>query len=305
MLIINEFLPHEACHLFNSPEFFRLHASQEGNYFQWLIKGKVLITLHLTEISEGAYRSPARGTFGGLSIAADVPPHELVEFMNSVQAHLRERGIRTLEILLAPMQHDSVVCSMQYFVLRSLAFRETQVDLNYAMAVDGQAFVQRINYANRKRLKKCHREGFEAKLAGADRLTEVYAVIAENRASKGYPMTMSEPQVREMQMAFPDALELFTCELSGQLVASAVCLRLRSDVLYVFYWGDLPGYAQSSPVVILAEAIYLSCQSRGIAVLDVGTSTVDMQMNLGLINFKRGLGFQESLKFRLEKRFEP
>lgn len=304
MLIIDQFLPQDPLHLFNSPGFFKLHAGQKGSYFQWVIKGKACITLHLTETAEGCYRSPARGTFGGLSCVTDLSTGDLLAFLTAVQAHLLEKGARAVEILLAPMQHDPASCSLQYFVLRSLGFHESLVDLNYAMHVDSQAFAERVNHANRKRLNKCHREGFQAFAVAPERLPDVYAVIAQNRASKGYPMTMSEPLVREMQTLFPQALELFACELQGHMVAAAICLRLSQDALYVFYWGDLPGYAQSSPVVMLAEAIYLSCQGRDIKLLDAGTSTLDMQLNHGLIHFKRGLGFQESLKFRLEKRFE-
>lgn len=305
MLVVDYFLPQDSLHLFNSPEFFRLHAGGKGHYFQWLSKGKARITLHFTETAEGVYRSPARGTFGGLSCVADLPMGELEDFLAAVQDHLLGLGARVLEILLPPLQHDPASVSSQYFVLRAMGFREPLVDLNYALELNPKPFAERVNHANRKRLNKCRREGFQALKVGPERLTGVYAVIAENRASKGYPMTMGEAQVREMQALFPDAVELFACESEGVTVAAAICLRLSPEVLYVFYWGDLPGYAQNSPVVLLAECIYQSCQDRGITLLDAGTSTLDMQLNHGLINFKRGLGFQESLKFRLEKRFEP
>jgi hypothetical protein len=305
VLIVDQFLPQDSLHLFNSPEFFRLHAGRSGSYFQWQIKGKARLTLHLTETAVGVYRSPARGTFGGLSCSADASMGDLVDFLAAVQTHLLGRGVRTLEILLAPMQHDLASCSSQYFVLRSMGFNESLVDLNYAMEVDTQAFAERVSYANRKRLNKCRREGYQACQVGPERLPEVYAVIAENRASKGYPITMTESLLQDMQTLFPKALELFACESDGRMLAAAICLRLTPDVLYVFYWGDLPGYAQNSPVVMLAESIYLSCQDRNIRMLDAGTSTLDMQLSHGLINFKRGLGFQESLKFRMEKRFEP
>ncbi|WVM93960.1 hypothetical protein ULG90_09710 [Halopseudomonas pachastrellae] len=39
--------------------------------------------------------------------------------------------------------------------------------------------------------------------------------------------------------------------------------------------------------------------------LDVGTASDEGQANHGLIRFKRGLGCEASLKFRLEKILEP
>jgi hypothetical protein len=53
---------------------------------------------------------------------------------------------------------------------------------------------------------------------------------------------------------------------------------------------------------LIADYLYQGCQTCGIGLLDVGTSTIDVQPNFGLIHFKRALGFSESLKFQLEKR---
>ena len=60
-----------------------------------------------------------------------------------------------------------------------------------------------------------------------------------------------------------------------------------------------------SPVTLLADAIYIDCQHKGIALLDIGTASDEGQANHGLIRFKRGLGCEASLKFRLEKIIEP
>ena len=102
-----------------------------------------------------------------------------------------------------------------------------------------------------------------------------------------------------MAQQLPEAFVLFGCRDGEQLAAAALCLRLSTEVLYVFYWGDRPGYAAQSPVVAVADAIYGYCRSHAIRLLDVGTSTVDREPNIGLIQFKRGLGFSESLKVRM------
>ena len=223
---------------------------------------------------------------------------DLQAFISEVSAYLQARGGKVLQVLLPPLQHDPADVSVQYFLFRAQGFGESLVDLNYAQCVDHQPFVEKINYAKRQRLNKCRREGFEVSAVAAERLPDVYATIAENRASRGYPMTMGEESLRQMQELFPDAVQLYACEHQGQMAAAAICLRLSPDVLYVLYWGDRPGYRRYSPVVLIADCLYQSCQTRGIGLLDVGTSTQDLQPNFGLIRFKRALGFSESLKFR-------
>jgi hypothetical protein len=305
LLVVDRFLPQESLHLFNTEAFFRLHAGGKGHYFQWLLNGHPCITTHFTQVTPGVFRSPARGTFGALSHLPGVTLDDLRAFISAISAYLQARGGKVLQVLLPPLEHDPADVSVQYFLFRADGFTESLVDLNYAQRVDDQPFVEKVNYANRKRLNKCRRDGFEVSAVVAERLPDVYATIAENRASHGYPMTMGEEPLRQMQQLFPDAVQLYACEHQGQMAAAAICLQLSRDVLYVFYWGDRPGYSQHSPVVLIADCLYHSCQARGIGLLDVGTSTLDLQPNFGLIHFKRALGFDESLKFRLEKRLEP
>lgn len=304
LLVIDRFLPQEGLHLFNRAEFFRLHAEGDGHYFQWVVDGRACATLHFTRVREQVWRSPARGTFGGLSCSHGIRPEVLAEFLAEVTACLAEQGARTLEVLLPPAQHAMADGAVEYFLLRSQGFRESLVDLNYGLPVDQRPFAERLNHANRKRLNKCQREGFSATALPAGELPAAYAVIAENRAARGFPVTMQLAQLEQMQALFPDAVALYGCHRQQELVAAAICLQLTPQVLYVFYWGDRPGFAQYSPVALLAQSIYEDCQRRGIALLDAGTSTLDLQLNPGLIAFKRGLGFEESLKFRLEKTFD-
>lgn len=304
LLVVDRFLPQEGLHLFNRAEFFRLHAEDGGHYFQWVVDDRACATLHFTQVREHVWRSPARGTFGGLSCTPGLRPEVLGEFLAQVTDYLAGQGARKLEVLLPPAQHAPADGAVQYFLLRSQGFAESLVDLNYGLPVDQRPFAERLNHANRKRLNKCRREGFSAAAETADALPAVYAVIAENREARGFPITMQLAPLQQMQALFPDTLELYGCRQQGELVAAAICLRLTPGILYVFYWGDRPGYAQYSPVTLLAESLYEDCQRRGIALLDAGTSTLDLQLNPGLIAFKRGLGFEESLKFRLERSFD-
>jgi hypothetical protein len=56
---------------------------------------------------------------------------------------------------------------------------------------------------------------------------------------------------------------------------------------------------------MLASNIYAFCAREGFAVLDVGISTLHEEPNFGLVNFKRNLGFTESLKLEMVWRGGP
>jgi hypothetical protein len=286
--------------LFNRHGFFLLHASDHrGAYFEWEQDGKVVASIHFTEVEPGFWRSPARGTYAGLTWVSGLGLESLLGFHEAVLARLRSLGASRLEVLPAPMAHNPTAFATQVYLLRSCGYETSQCDLNHSLEVDTRPLADRMSYGNLKRMRKCAREGLVALSLQHKDLHEVYDTIAANRADKGHEMSMSLSQLQSMVEHFPDAVTLFGCRLGNDLVAAAVCLQVEEGVLYVFYWGDRPGYASLSPVVSLADAIYTDCQTRGIGLLDVGTSTVDRQPNFGLIQFKSGLGFSASLKVRM------
>jgi hypothetical protein len=305
-LIENEFVGSKSAQvlggLFHQPAFFRLHAAGPASYFQWADDERVAASIHFTAAADGLWRSPARGTFAGYACRPDLPVEESFAFHDAVEARLAAQGARRIEVLPAPMAHDPVAFANQLYLLSARGYEITQCDLNQGLEVNMTPLTDRMTYGNVKRLRKCKREGLSAQPLPANSLGDVYDTLAVNRASKGHAMSMTLTQLQTMADTFPDALALFGCRDGERLAAAALCLRLSAAVMYVFYWGDQPGYGSLSPVVPLAEAIYSYCQEHGVRLLDVGTSTVDREPNFGLLQFKRGLGFTESLKVRMSKK---
>ncbi len=287
--------------LFQDAAFFRLHDADQGRYFEWAEGERVVASVHFTPTGEGLWRSPARGTFAGFAFQSELRTEDLFAFYDAVETALKAEGAQRLEVLPAPMAHNPMSFANQLYLLRARGYQMTRCDLNQSLEVDARNLSDRMTYGNQKRLRKCQREGLLAIQLPLSALSEVYEALAVNRKSKGHAMSMTVAQLQTMVDTFPNAVVLFGSRDGDHLAASALCLRLSSTVLYVLYWGDRPGYASLSPVVSLAYAIYAYCQAQGVELLDVGTSTVDREPNFGLIQFKRGLGFTESLKVRMSK----
>jgi len=125
---------------------------------------------------------------------------------------------------------------------------------------------------------------------------EAYEVIVKNREAKGFPITMSFDSILQMVEVFPGKLTFFGAFQEAKMIAASICVSVNSSILYVFYWGDLPGYERFSPVSLLAESIYGHARQRGFRFIDFGTSTKDGVPIYGLMNFKREIGCFPSLK---------
>lgn len=287
--------------LFHTGAFFDLDRTEAGRYLRWERSGAVRATLHLSDAGGGLWRSPGRGTFAGPAWAPDVALDEADGFLSAVESELATAGATALEVLLPPMAHDPEDVGRSIYLLTARGWATTRCDLNQSIAVDARPLAERMNRANAKRSRKCARSGLVAERLPTTCLPQVYDVLRANRAAAGLELSMPLDALQRLDAAFPGALELFGCREGEQLVAAAVCLRLSPAVLYVFYWGHLPSHGALSPVVPLAESIYRHCQQERISTLDLGTSTIAGEPNLGLLSFKRGLGCEQSLKVRMRK----
>jgi hypothetical protein len=285
--------------LFHSRSFFNLHAGAHGRFFAWVRKSRVMARVHFTPVQPELWRSPALGTFAGYAASDDLRLEDLFAFHDAVAQRLAAGGARRIEVLPAPMAHAPEAFAAQVYLLRSRGFEITRCDLNQSLEIGNSPLANHMDYGQVKRLRKCLREGLVARRLSHSALPQVVETLALNRAHRGRAMSMTLAQLQAMADTFPDAVQLFGCHDGEQLAAAALCLRLSERVLYVAFWGDLPDYATLSPVVAVADAIYIYCQSEGIALLDAGTSTEDGEPNFGLLRFKHGLGFNDSLKLRL------
>lgn len=301
-LAINAFKTAGNESLFHGPAFFALHDNGTGLYYEWLDDaGAPVARIHFTETAKNYWRSPARGTFAGFDFKTGLDLEALFQFLDAYEADLKARGAQTIEILLPPAAHNPEAFSLTFYLLHARQYETARCDLNYSLNVDTTPLFGRISYGNQKRIKKCRREGFTSAELPLSDLPKVYETLAVNRASKGNALSMSLEQLQAMAQALPGTLVLFGAQSGDVLAASAICLRLSPNILYVFYWGDRPEFQSHSPIVLLAETIYAYCQANDIRILDAGTSTIGDEPNFGLIQFKRNMGFTESLKVTARK----
>jgi hypothetical protein len=245
--------------------------------------------------------SPGRGTFGGLFLMESVQLAELYEIYALILDIIKTEGGEVLEITLPPENHNQSINSKHSWMLRSLGAEVISSDLNHFISVDTNSLETKLNHGNKKRLRKCNREGCIFQRCSTDSLTEVYDLLKKNRTSKQNTLSLSEKQLQQILTLFPERIKLFKLVLpsNNEMLSAAVCIRLSTTVLYVFYWGNDPNYSNYSPVVSLACGIYSYCEKKGIKIIDLGVSTLNEEANFGLVQFKDNLGATVSRKERL------
>lgn len=285
------------CDLFNLPEFYHLHKTVNSFYFSFFYNEKLIGLTHFTEVENGVFRSPYRGTFGGINFKEELDLQVKHECVRLLVKYFEMGSAKKIEIVTAPFAHNLHESTSLFNSLLNHKFEVSNHEINYTLEVDEQALIEKMMRNNKKRFNKCLREGFEfEKVSGRDEVMAVYETIKVNREGKGYKMSMHFDQILEMQNLFADNMYFFNARQNGDSAASSICIKLNNKVLYVFYWGDKPGFEQYSPVVFLANGIYEFASKNGFGLMDAGTSSVEGYPNFGVATFKENLGFTTSPK---------
>ena len=268
--------------IFHSRTYFDLHA---GTHY--LQSGSSVLPIWTVG---GTSHSPLRGTFAGPSSGS------LKDLERVVDMAIDLRG--QFHFKLAPAGHDEAHFAQAVNVLLRKGFKITRHDLNYEARIAGAACLElRMDRGQVKHLHAAERLGWHVEPCAFN--GQVYDVIADNRKRKGRSLSMSYDAVKAMADTFPEDVICF-CIPRKAYLATAICLRLSPDILYVYAWGDMEG-AEHSPCVLLACGIYDWCAMNGVKLMDIGTATEDGVPNEGLIAFKTRLGFSPSLKVTMSR----
>ena len=245
--------------------------------------------------------SPGKGTYGGLFLIENVYLKELSEIYKFIIDIIKSEGGEILEITLPPENHNSSINSRHSWVLWSLGSVLERSDLNHFISVDSNPLETKLNYGNKKRLKKCDNAGCHFQRVKIENLSDIYDLLEKNRALKKNRLSLSKNQLENLLELFPESIEMFRLLLppNNVMISAAVCIRISKKILYVFYWGNDPDYSNFSPVVPLACGIYSYCVSQGIETLDLGVSTLNKDGNFGLVRFKDSLGASVSRKDKI------
>lgn len=289
--------------IFNNQTFINLHKDLFERVFQYfLIEEKTLICKGVATFAidnEDHIKSPINGSYGGFEFKKDIYFDIKEKFICRVIKELKKNRPKSIEIILPPDIYDIENNSEQISILHRNNFLIKNIEVNQYIKVQNYNLKKSVNKGNRQKIKKCisipllfHELKFEEyKLA--------YQLILENRKAKNFKLSMNWEQLSSMLSKFPKKFLVFGIFKDKEMIASAICIKIQSNILYVFYWGERLKYKSLSPVAFLSHEIINYCISNKISILDLGTSSYNSLPNYGLINFKKGIGSFSCNKLKL------
>ena len=289
-----QLFPHPQ-HVFNSVDFTELNKDKcDSVQYLCFSENKARIGLVMGE-RDGLFRSPFSAPFGGFDTNQPDRIEYYEEAVGLLKAHLEAAG-KPLKIVLPPTVYGSYTAKMFNALVRGgahLLFSE----LNYAYELD--RFPDYESYLDRSARKNFHNaRQYPFEFVELERTPEniarAYAVIRDNRESKGYALQMSLESV--LQTVGVVAAEFFVMSLDGADVAAAMVYPVTEGIDQVIYWGDAPGYTDCRAMNYFTYKVFEHYCKKGLKILDIGPSSVEGVPNYGLCSFKENLGCTVSLR---------
>jgi hypothetical protein len=249
----------------------------------------------------GLASSPGQAPFGTVQLAPGVPGAALHLLLETAEATLRAHGQQRLHLRGYPFCYDPAGAAQLAEILRQRHYAVGQAEENYYLD-PSRDYEAHLHPSERRRLHRCRQLGLVPEQEPPLILPWAYDFIAACRQERGQALSLPLARVQELFRAFPRQHMLFSVRKpSGEWAALTIAIQVSERVLYNFYPASPLADNHLSPVVLLNESLHAYARASGLAVVDLGTSTLPTGPNASLLRFKRHLGGVSSLKLSWEK----
>jgi hypothetical protein len=279
--------------LFHRPDFIFRNGEQSIVNFKGT-NATIYFTKNINNLT-----SLEKSPFGSFILEQNASDVDLTLLFEKIQDWSLTNNIAILTIRCFPEVYDKDQSAIIQRALLRSGFAVKYEDITQVIPISEK---MDLNTHKKRRIRKCLALGFTFRQLGVDLLSESYSLIVESRNQKAYPITMTMKELEHMFILFPEDYLLFGVFDKSKMIATSVCIKINSKILYSFYVGDNIDYRSLSPVTLLINGVYDFCKLHQYSLLDLGMSTDKGILNKGLYAFKKSFGSFDSRKLTFEKK---
>lgn len=269
--------------------------------FYILQKKKKLIVagIHF-HVFDAVASSPYRSPFGSIESNSMLPPDVLYRFLEFIESTFRRNGIGKIVIKNPPQIYNPSLQVLVENFLSALQYQVVNAEISAVFIVD-LPFRELLKSWEKKKRRQAAEQRLSMKHNTPDQLEEIYNFILARRQQKGYMSSISLADLQKTVQSFPHRFLLTSVYQQDRMVAASISVKSSLDVLYHFYSDHIQTDDTVNPTVFLIGELYKYALDNKIALLDLGTSSLDGRPNFGLLNFKLRLGAKPSPKLTFAK----
>jgi hypothetical protein len=198
---------------------------------------------------------------------------------------------KDIYIRLPPVDYYNDLYKINLKVIEKFQGVLIYTDTNHHINLSG-SFESKIRRNRVRDLKKSLVFGLVFKQIS---IIDAYNIIEKNRINKNLMPSVKVQSIVHLSAVIPQAINSFGVYEQNNLIAASITYKISNSLVYVFMWGHDPD-AENGGLAItsLCKGLFDYYQNESVKILCLGTSSVKGQLDLGLANFKLGLGAVES-----------
>lgn len=251
----------------------------------------------LVGLKEGMIRSPFSAPFGGFHYTHEYIDYDLIqEFLSDLKEYVFSKRLEKMLITLPPDLYQENMNAKLVNAFIRLGFKMETPDItNYVNLnkYDGTWVKSETGRICRKAVKNGL---LFSVVKERDEMEEVYRVVQRNREGLGRKIYMTFEDIMEVMDIFP--VDFFAIrEKDGSCIGAAVLYRAHKTIVQgIFMGGDLE--KRNLGVI---DSMYMNSynyyKEMGFQYIDLGTSSLDGEPNIGLLRFKEIHRGETSLRY--------
>ncbi len=297
--------------IFHLPEFFDYHPPGRFDNHHLVIEddgSMIAVVPGALSVIDGRrwFRSYPGASWGGPVIHESAGLETVEGVMDSVLAYCRDLGAGGIEMTLPPSVYSRRASDCIDFALvrRGFAYRKRELTAVIDLGRIGGEPEMSFRDTARRGAARASRLGVQV-VEDPD-FSRFYPVLETNLQDRHgvRPTHTLEELERLRDLVGRERIRQFTAVDDGRVVAGMVMFRCNPRVTLAFYISHDARHQSKRPVNLLYQEVIRWARDEGYRYLDLGTFTLDMQVNRGLCRFKESFGarghFRDTFHARLD-----
>jgi len=229
--------------------------------------------------------SHSGSSWGGLVWQNPLKYEEALEISNLIRDYADQNDCMGVEIKLSPLVYQNSPNDSLTFCLLKAGFSYCNRELTSIITFKETPYLQSVDYSVRKGVNKSIRLGVTVEENSQD-WDNFYRLLSQNLAAKSAKPTHTFAELIKLKELFPDKINLWNAYLKGELVGGICNWEVKPRYWLIFYSCYEQKYISYRILNRLFFEFCDYCHSKRCKHLDFGTSSIKMNVNEGLINFK-------------------
>jgi hypothetical protein len=279
--------------LFHTRAFLAYHPPQRFNDDSLLFfkEGKLLAVLPAAAEASRILCSHPGASFGSFVTNADLSLRDAERILTHFLAYCHERGYAGAQVILPPQIYLTRPSSHIDFILYQHGFRYRRREITSVVPLETPAARVLDLFSPESRRAVQRAQKFGIKVHESDDVTGFYELLEKHMKSRhnAQPAHSLEELVG-LRARFPENVRLLAAYLKNEMIAGTVIFIGNRRAALAFYIGHREAFQQYRGVNLLCYEALRWCIEQGLRFLDLGTVTINMQPNWGLVRFKESCG---------------